>query len=718
MTAAPISFEIKSQLAKLLATENITMRHNPSARTAYFDIKNRLLVLPVWHNISEDLYDMLVVHEVGHALDTPPDAWETGIETIAYSKHGPNASDKQKNNIKDFLNVIEDARIDKRQKRRYPGSKRNYVVGYKELHDKNFFGVKDRDIDSLPLIDRVNIFFKNGAQYNIKFSDAEKAFISRIENAETFSDVIGIASDMYSYGIEEKKQAPSMAMNIEDSDEESDGMEFDEDSEFESDSDDDMDSDSDSQSDDSDDSESNSGTPYSGEPIDETEEQKSPHSDEEDTAESLTERASKSSQDKIIKSENVDYVYVDIPEFVHSNIVDDYKVVLKEWKDNLEYRKKVGYITNDMTRVLREDLAKFKTQEKAAVSFMVKEFEQKKAADLYSRTSIAKTGVLDMNKIHSYKYNEDLFRKMSVVSEGKNHGFVMLLDWSGSMHENIKETMKHLFSLVMFCNRIQVPFEVFTFRSICSSDDAGTKVQVINKDPNSGIFMHKFKLRNILSSRMNLATLNEAMFHLWSMANVGHYSNEPMSDTPLNQAILSLDKIVLDFQKKNKLQIVNTIVLTDGASNYWSVRTNMPRSVSRKQVLILTDTKTKKVYYPVSNDTNTDICLRVLKDRTRCNLVGFFLYSGNIYNISYMFNSQTIAANTTKWKNDGFFGVTSAGYDEYYIMNVAKLKFQTDNLKVDSKMTKSRIAKEFTRFTNKKTVNRVLLSKFVDRIAK
>jgi len=103
MTAAPISFEIKSQLAKLLATENITMQHNPSARTAYFDIRDRLLVLPVWHNISEDLYDMLVVHEVGHALDTPPDAWETGIETIAYSKHGPNASDKQKSNIKDFL---------------------------------------------------------------------------------------------------------------------------------------------------------------------------------------------------------------------------------------------------------------------------------------------------------------------------------------------------------------------------------------------------------------------------------------------------------------------------------------------------------------------------------------------------------------------------------------------------------------------------------------
>jgi hypothetical protein len=42
--------------------------------------------------------------------------------------------------VKDFFNVIEDARIDKRQKRRYPGSRRDYINGYAELIEKDFFG--------------------------------------------------------------------------------------------------------------------------------------------------------------------------------------------------------------------------------------------------------------------------------------------------------------------------------------------------------------------------------------------------------------------------------------------------------------------------------------------------------------------------------------------------------------------------------------------------
>ena len=60
----------KSNLAKLLATENIQVEHNKVV-TAQFDVKNRILTLPIWKKMSNDLYDMLVGHEVGHALFTP-----------------------------------------------------------------------------------------------------------------------------------------------------------------------------------------------------------------------------------------------------------------------------------------------------------------------------------------------------------------------------------------------------------------------------------------------------------------------------------------------------------------------------------------------------------------------------------------------------------------------------------------------------------------------
>ena len=50
--------EAKTQLAKLLATEDITVRHSTSASTASFDVKARILTLPIW-TVAEDMRDVL-----------------------------------------------------------------------------------------------------------------------------------------------------------------------------------------------------------------------------------------------------------------------------------------------------------------------------------------------------------------------------------------------------------------------------------------------------------------------------------------------------------------------------------------------------------------------------------------------------------------------------------------------------------------------------------
>ena len=59
--------ESKSLLAKLLAEENLTVEHRKVA-TAYFEVKNRVLVCPILKDMPADLYDLLMGHEVGHAL--------------------------------------------------------------------------------------------------------------------------------------------------------------------------------------------------------------------------------------------------------------------------------------------------------------------------------------------------------------------------------------------------------------------------------------------------------------------------------------------------------------------------------------------------------------------------------------------------------------------------------------------------------------------------
>ena len=72
----------------------------------------------------------------------------------------------------------------------------------------------------------------------------------------------------------------------------------------------------------------------------------------------------------------------------------------------------------------------FMTSTKKEVNYMVKEFEMKKSAEAYSRASVSLTGVLDTAKLHTYKYNEDLFKRVTIVNDGKSTVlFLTLLVW-------------------------------------------------------------------------------------------------------------------------------------------------------------------------------------------------------------------------------------------------------------------------------------------------
>ena len=90
---------------------------------------------------------------------------------------------------------------------------------------------------------------------------------------------------------------------------------------------------------------------------------------------------------------------------------------------------------------------KFKRDCSREVNYLVKEFEMKKSAAAYSRETVARTGVIDTNKLNSYLWNEDLFKKVTVKPDGKNHGLIFLLDWSGSMSSCLLDTYKQVLSL-------------------------------------------------------------------------------------------------------------------------------------------------------------------------------------------------------------------------------------------------------------------------------
>ena len=182
-----INYEIKSQLAKLLATEDIVVE-NRDVMTAQFDVDSRVLTLPKWKRASNSVYDMLVGHEVGHALYTP---------NVDPPKDIPHS----------FVNIVEDARIEKKMKQRYPGLSKSFYKGYKELSEEDFFCIGDQDLRKMNLADRINLYYKIGKFVDIPFDTYEEnVLVMRVDNVETFEDVCGLARDIYTYC---KSETPS-----------------------------------------------------------------------------------------------------------------------------------------------------------------------------------------------------------------------------------------------------------------------------------------------------------------------------------------------------------------------------------------------------------------------------------------------------------------------------------------------------------------------------
>lgn len=178
----------KEILAKLMATENISVEH-ANVSTASFDLKTRKLVIPSWKDISDDLYTLLISHEVGHALYTPFDELQNSLKV-------ENPSD-----LKTIINIVEDVRIEKLIQNKFPGTIRSFRIGYNELENKNIFGTKDRDIESYGFLDRINVHFKIGhfGYAKVPFTDDEIFWVNKIKNCLTFSDVVKVSKELLKF---------------------------------------------------------------------------------------------------------------------------------------------------------------------------------------------------------------------------------------------------------------------------------------------------------------------------------------------------------------------------------------------------------------------------------------------------------------------------------------------------------------------------------------
>ena len=742
----------KSTIAKLLAEEDISVVHKKT-KTASFDVKKRELVLPIFkEEISNDVYDMFVCHEVGHSLWTPLDMLEQ------VHKHGIDKS---------VVNVIEDARIEAMIQNRYPGSRKNFTQGYKELLQRDFFGINKKDITKLNIIDKINIFFKTGL--DVGFTDTEQKLADKVAKCKTPEDVLALAVEIAGYHkqkSEEEKQS-ELKINIpnnapKDENEESDDT-------TDSSGSDELDIQEDDTEEDNNDS-----APADQEAND--------NQEEESTGEKQNNGAGNGAglgQDRIKKSDLVAHTdgayqsamnehndteannreYVNIPKKFHlSKLIINYKTVLADL-DNHYKGSETEWFDNEYTKLVNDN--------KKIVQYMVKEFEMKKQADLYKRATVSKTGVLNMSKLHTYKYNDDLFAKMTTIPGATNHGMVMYVDWSGSMADNMSFTLKQLYNLIWFCNRTKIPFQVLGFtdrdhrRGVDSDKDRPVVQDVVLGDA----CIEETKLIEWFSSNMTKLEQEKMIKHLMKMTYswIGYRANRDMpylnveyvmdkynlGGTPLNHAILCAADVIENFQEKTRVQKTNVIFLTDGDSHsaeyYYdypseknsylgdgihAVSTNYDSDIVYKdKKRYITHINAKGQYYSRINQTKN--LLELLKKQVPdINIVGFFIDGRgkhgrvNVDNMCRKMgwsrgrDEQKILDAQKQLKKEKVLVCKSQGYDEYYILPRGPIDSAEDEvLEIKEGAKPNQIARAFMKSSGSKTVNRQLLNKFIKMVA-
>ena len=692
--------------AKLLAQENINIVRS-NAKTASFDVLARVLTIPLWKDMTDEIEDMMVCHEVGHALFTNYEEWSNGINSVDASNQSV---------MHGYMNIVEDARIEKLMKRRYPGCRKSFYNAYQQLLAMDFFKLGKKDVNSLTLIDRINIYFKAGASTGVSFSEEEKVLVDKVDRVETLESSIKLANEIYEFSksdLQSKKHDKVVLKSQKASDE----------------------------SDDATDDASNVITKLKedSEVTPDTDFSLNKTSPSNDSANESLQKELESQTDKGLNSSMEEHVD-DATEYRY------YKI-----NTNLSHDPIVSYkkIISDIAEVsipinANDEFTLFMKESNRIVSYLVKEFEMRKSAQTYQRSQVSKSGSLNMNKIHKYLLTDDIFKTVTSIPNGKNHGMVFLLDWSGSMTGVIDETVKQVINLAMFCRRINIPFEVYAFTtkysehnwsSIQHKKNSGFVEALRETDDCNIIFSSgRFNLLNLFSSKMTNNEFNLIAKRFSRSSSISTINGYRLGATPLNESLLYMLDVIPNYKKKNNIEKLSLVVLSDGQGNELYCNNNsylidrkydydFKKYISIKN--IVTDEVTRKTYQIQSNAKSfTQMFLKIIKDRYDVTPVGFYICENRTNMLKEAIKANCLEKEEvdiqevrSEFRDKGFYSMERTEYTEMFLIPSTSTKIIDADLNVESTESASAIARKFSKNLNTRKHSRILLDRFIGHVS-
>jgi hypothetical protein len=527
----------KALLSKLMAREDLEVIEG-NFKTASFDPKNRVVRLPILKEEFDDAATLFIGHEIGHALYTPD-----------FFSH-ENKSDDISDIPFDIINIVEDVRIERKVREFYPGLVNDFLKGYKRLMDDDFFSVKDRDLNTLKYLDRLNLKSKLNRLVDIDFSLAETLMTEKVNSVQTFEDTIAVSREVMNFIKEQQKEEQEQEVP-----EESSG-------------DEDQDNSEDQTSvsnEENSEEESSTETKGSSDNVEEETEEE----DETDYS-SDTDRSMRENESKMIHNDStttlIKVTRDQLEEFVYSD--EELKKSAEELEER--YSKSPDHYEKIKEQFSTEYSA-FINDVKPSVNAMVQQFELRKSAMESKKIRESTSGSIDVNKLWQYKLDDRIFKTVMSVPNAKNHGLLMYIDYSSSMTSRLYETLKQSIILSMFAKRVGIPFELYGFTTNPGKYRNSYSDQYdVNYDVQKGGYVNwAVKLVKIADSKWSKSKMHEmfrrSMFAAWTNENRGPI--EPafrLGGTPLSETISMAHIMAADFVKRNHIEKMNVVFLTDG----------------------------------------------------------------------------------------------------------------------------------------------------------
>jgi hypothetical protein len=717
-----MNLSAQEYLAKLLAKENLTVQHG-NYQTASFDVINRVLRLPLWADKGKDVYDLLVGHEVGHALFTPSDGWHDAENKIA---HIPKA----------YLNIVEDIRIERKIQESYPGIVRRFKAGYKVLFDDNLFGTDDRDINEAGLMDRLNVSSKGRGYVPVEFSDDESPLIKEAMKVQTWDDVVVVCQKLYDF-IEQQKEEKedeeelNIPMNSP-----SNGSREADSEEGEAPTPDATPSNDEPQEDES--PKDDSVSSGDGEKQEETDSSDSSH-------ETWTEDTFREKEEELLQQVPNPYSK-EVSQAKFSSGVSDLnvKAMVYPYKEAQAMREEYIATKINSPHLLeycpytsaecREDFNATKKTYKSQANLIAKDFERKKAAFEYQRATTAKSGKLDPLKMHAYKTSEDIFLTTTQLAQAKSHGIMMFLDLSGSMADIVSDVVAQAITIAMFCRQVGIPFEAYSFTSTSMYRHSNEGMSKGWSQAPSELECDNTKIVELLSSKMNKKTFDEAAYTIFAIGKAHHHGHrtyriypsdihsiDQMGSTPLVQTLYAVSKLTKAFTRKHAIQNTNIMMLTDGAPDglyitddpLANVRTNRNNMSIKFEGKMIQGSNSRLVYEGM---------LIRLKEVTGATVMGFHLaseastFGGGYHGID---ENKDFPAVLKAWRKEGFSHFKNEkGYDDYFIIKINKAsRFDSDEFAPKKVDTIGDLKREFKKFNKTKKGNKQLVARITDAVA-